>query len=218
MADASITRLLRLERQAHAEADEHDSCEAVEKASGTSGRHLITPGVRPEHHVSGGGRLPRMVETLGRAGWRSIVRAPRSGRCPALRSSVPPSATGEGIVCGWPESRPRDPTCQVPWGPRARGSWFFAEEDRPASREGSRSRPIRQWRVLVCGGDSPERALHRSNEVCRGAMPNVAPARECPPVPECVPVSYPRAVMARQHRQHFGARNKYWPNGGPPAL
>jgi len=188
------------------------------RRSGTSGRHLMTHGVRPEHHVSGGGRLPRMVETLGRAGWRSIVRAPRSGRCPALRSSVPPSATGEGIVCGWPESRPRDPTCQVPWGPRARGSWFFAEEDRPASREGSRSRPIRQWRVLVCGGDSPERALHRSNEVCRGAMPNVAPARECPPVPECVPVSYPRAVMARQHRQHFGARNKYWPNGGPPAL
>ena len=34
MADASITRLLRLERQAHAEADEHDSCEAVEKAFG----------------------------------------------------------------------------------------------------------------------------------------------------------------------------------------
>ena len=41
-------------------------------------------------------------------------------------------------------------------------------------------------------GDFPERALHRLNEVCRDATPDVARARECLPLPECVPVLYPR--------------------------
>ena len=95
-------------------------------------------------------------------------------------------------VCGRQESRTRVPTCQVPWDLGFGGSRLFVEEDRPPSREGSWSRPRAQMAGARLQEDFPERALHRLNEVCRDATPDVARAPECPPGPECVPVSYSR--------------------------
>ena len=45
-------------------------------------------------------------------------------------------------------------------------------------------------------GDSRDRAASWSDEACRKATPDVALARECPPVRERVPVSYPRTQDA----------------------
>ena len=95
-------------------------------------------------------------------------------------------------VCGRQESRTRVPTCQVPWDLGFGGSRLVVEEDRPPSGEGHVSRPIRQMAGARLQEDFPERTLHRFVEVCRNATPNVARARECPPAPECVPVSYPQ--------------------------
>jgi len=45
--------------------------------------------------------------------------------------------------------------------------------------------------------------LHLLRRVCREATPDVAPARECPPVPERVPAMYPRRSNVRQGRQQY---------------
>src|SRR5262249_31801000 len=59
-------------------------------------------------------------------------------------------------------------------------------------------------------GDLPERTVHRLDELCHDATPDVARARECRPVPECVPVSYPRGLIARQQRQHYMPTCRYF--------
>src|SRR5437667_7054425 len=49
-------------------------------------RRLMTPGVRPEDHVSGGGRLPRMIEAPGEAaGDLSFERHGRAAARPPLK-------------------------------------------------------------------------------------------------------------------------------------
>jgi hypothetical protein len=67
---------------------------------------------------------------------------------------------------------------------------------------GSGSCPARQRCVPVCRENFLSAQPHRSDEVCRKATRGVALARECPPVPECVPAVYSRRPEARQSRQH----------------
>src|SRR5438876_4029562 len=45
-------------------------------------RRLMTQGIRPEDHVSGGGRLPRMIETPGEPAGDLSFERHRSGRSP----------------------------------------------------------------------------------------------------------------------------------------
>ena len=60
-------------------------------------------------------------------------------------------------------------------------------------------------------GDFPERALLRLNEVCRDATRDVARARECLPVLDCVPVSYPqgRTSAPKQATLHANLQEFY---------
>ena len=68
----------------------------------------------------------------------------------------------------------------------------FGCRSTPPCREGVTVSPNEATAGARLQRHFPERALHRLNEVCRDATPGVACARACPPVPECVPVSYPR--------------------------